>query len=226
MKDMEKNPHKYMMREEPKKKKSGRTRSKVERPKQKYLYASQRKAIELMKKKGGGGKTPQKNEPVDPSALTDENELFEETEVTVTREQQMSLLQQEMQQKQMDLARSFGLSNPSTQTADALIGTSCEETPRIANSIRLDEEDDETITSNSFAYVIYKPVGWSILGGEKKKRVAAAAAAVNKPSNKSTAVADSMEDDPYAPIPPAPASGNCGSIVSIAMILRLERNLI
>lgn len=204
MKDMEKNPHKYMMREEPKKKKSGRTRSKVERPKQKYLYASQRKAIELMKKKGGiGGKTPQKNE-LDPSTLTDENELFEETtEVTVTREQQMTLLQQEMQQKQMDLARSFGLSNPSTQTADALIGTSCEEIPRIVNSIRLDEDDEDTITSNSFAYVIYKPVGWSILGGEKKKRVAAA---VNKPSNKAAAPADSMEDDPYAPIPAAPTS--------------------
>ena len=73
-----------------------------------------------------------------------------------------------MQQRQLDLARSFGLANPATQTADALVGTSNEELPRILSSIRLDEKD-ATITSNSFAYVMYKPVGWSILGEKKKK---------------------------------------------------------
>lgn len=81
----------------------------------------------------------------------------------------MSLLQQEMQQKQMELARSFGLTNPSSQVADAVVGDGVEETPRIVSSIRLDDEKG-TITSNSFAYVMYKPVGWSILGGGEKKK--------------------------------------------------------
>eukprot|EP00804_Cyclotella_cryptica_P004070 CCRYP_020220-RA/>CCRYP_020220-RA protein AED:0.03 eAED:0.03 QI:809/1/1/1/1/0.66/3/724/523 len=90
-------------------------------------------------------------------------------DATAIKAQQMSVLQQEMQQRQMELARSLGLSNPSTQMADAVVGDGGEEVPRIVGSIRLDE-DGGTITSNSFAYVIYKPSGWSILGGGERKK--------------------------------------------------------
>jgi hypothetical protein len=130
------------------KKKSKRTRSKVERPKQKYLYASQRRAAILLQKKSTN------------STDTDEKAVTQP---------QTTLLQQE-QQKQMELARSLGLS-PSAQHADIVIGTSNEDTPRIVHSIRIDEQDG-TVTSSSFGYVIYKPVGWSILGEKKKSRIA------------------------------------------------------
>eukprot|EP00956_Cyclotella_meneghiniana_P044107 scaffold302043_cov116-Cyclotella_meneghiniana.AAC.1 len=104
----------------------------------------------------------------------------DEEEVTMNTiipwEQQQLVLQQEYQQKQLELARSFGLSNPSSQVAYPIVGTSEEDSPRIVCSIRLDDNTDDDgdssiiVTSNSFAYVIYKPVGWSILGGEKKKK--------------------------------------------------------
>lgn len=195
---MERNPQKYTAKPDVKKKSSKRTRSKVERPKQKYLYASQRKAMELLKKKQQG-KAPQNNDVVETTTTTNEADTDElEPQITITREEQISVLQQEIQQKQMELARTFGLINPASQTADALVGNSLEEVPRIVTSIRLDYDETTdaaaTITSNSFAYIVYKPVGWSILGGEKKKK-----RMVNTNNNKNVDTAGDS-NDPYESI--------------------------
>jgi len=115
----------------------------------------------------------------DADMLLEEGETADAATTTTSNndnKQQKMLLQQQLQLKQMELARSFGLVNPASQSADAIVGDGPEDVPRILSSLRVDgESDDEdggssTITSNSFAYVVYKPCGYSILGGEKKKK--------------------------------------------------------
>ncbi|KAL7481679.1 hypothetical protein ACHAW6_007359 [Cyclotella cf. meneghiniana] len=176
VKEIEKNPSKFITSKEgqTKKKSYKRTRQKVERPKQKYLYASQRKALELLAKRRKSQTPDSSTESlvgpnVDLNTENDSTEGEAVIDATTVKAQQMFVLQQEMQQRQMELARSLGLSNPATQVADAVVGDGREEVPRIVGSIRLDE-DEGTVTSNSFAYVVYKPGGWSILGGGERKK--------------------------------------------------------
>jgi hypothetical protein len=164
------------------KKKPKRTRAKVERPKQRYVYASQRRAIEMDRKKSGGSSGARNDGASirDPNMYNnindnDEGEGSSTTEQyssprTLDPQQQQQLLIQQQQLKQMELARSLGV-NPTNQLADSItVSSSLEDIPTIISSIRVDDNDtSNSITSNSFAFVIYKPVGWSILGGNEKK---------------------------------------------------------
>ena len=172
-----------------KNKKSHRTRKRVERPKQTYLYAAQRRALELEKLKSipqasGGGMANGIGNANNFDSLLAENGQDSLDANESLKQQQQLLLQQQHQQKQMELARSLGIINPAAQMADAIIGDGAEEVPRIVASIRVDGtssgssvsgsvesgENRESITSNSFAYIVYKPSGWAILGGERKNK--------------------------------------------------------
>ncbi|KAL7531521.1 hypothetical protein ACHAXR_004092 [Thalassiosira sp. AJA248-18] len=164
------------------KKKPRRTRKRVDRPKQKYVYASQRRALEAT----SGSKNARKNN----NQLDSDAMILEEGEdgtvliaATATLSSktssnpQIPQAQEQNNQKQLnvELIRTLGLS-PASQVADAIIGNSPEDIPRIVDRVRVDgnPSDDnaslESITSNSFAYVMYKPVGWSMLGEKKKKK--------------------------------------------------------
>jgi len=150
----------------------------VDRPKQKYVYASQRSALEMDRKRGGGGGGNKRNDGAsirDPSMYDDEGEDAEEPSSSrgaqLDPHQQQHLLVQQQQLKQLGFARSLGL-NPTTASqlyAEPIVGSGAEDVPEIIASIRVDDGDG-SITSNSFAFVIYKPVGWSILGGNEKKK--------------------------------------------------------
>ena len=140
-------------------KKPRRSRSKVERPKQKYVYASQRRAIEQLEK----GKPKKRKTDGD-----DEEEIEEERAGTPSLDPrtQRALLQQKSQREQADLLRGLGF-NAASQSADAVVGDGPEETPRVVGAVGLDPEDDAG-RSNSFAYVVYKPPGWAMLGSNAK----------------------------------------------------------
>lgn len=164
------------------KKKAKRSRARVERPKQKYVYASQRRALEFSEGRVGtkNKSAVRKSKPVEDEYTEEEDEEdpYEETRTFLNPQQQQLLFQQQQQQEQLKLLRSLGL-NPASQVADAIVGNGPEELPRIIASVRVDgnnsDDDDDSdnleensVTSNSFAYVMYKPVGWSILGEKKK----------------------------------------------------------
>ncbi|KAL7548299.1 hypothetical protein ACHAWF_011587 [Thalassiosira exigua] len=142
------------------KKKPRRTRKRVERPKQKYVYASQRRTMEP-EGRGGDGKG-------DGGEGRDAVETGEEGAEAPTVAPPSSPRRRE-QRERMEFARSLGL-NPASQAADAVAGDGEEDVPRILGSLRVDgASGDEAATSNSFAYVMYKPAGWGIVGEKKKK---------------------------------------------------------
>mmetsp|Transcript_3052 Transcript_3052/g.6704 ORF Transcript_3052/g.6704 Transcript_3052/m.6704 type:complete len:1021 (-) Transcript_3052:92-3154(-) len=186
------------------KKKPKRSRKRAERPKQKYVYASQRRALELLEKK----QQPKKKTLIHTEEVDDygsEDHYDEEDVSSMNPRQQQQLLQQQRQQKQMEFLRSLGL-NPAAQAADPVGGDGPEEIPRIVGRVRVDgiaddEEEEDTdegdggsnsgVTSNSFAYVMYKPVGWSILGEKKKNKNKHR----NKDSGESAASASAVAED-------------------------------
>ena len=53
-----------------------------------------------------------------------------------------------------------------------MVGDGPKEVPMVVASVRVDGESKAdgggSVTSNSFAYVMYKPAGWSIMGDKKK----------------------------------------------------------
>ena len=165
MKDLERNPDKFASgggrevnsngRRIDGKKKPKRTRKRVERPKQKYFYASQRKTLEQ----------GSKNDYANVGVLDGGGEGMD----AYNQLQQQQIMQQG-NQKQLEFIRSLSL-NPTSQVADAIVSDGPEDNPRIVSRLRVDgngEDNLESVTSNSFAYVLYKPVGWSMLGEKKK----------------------------------------------------------
>ena len=141
--------------------KNTRTRRRVERPKQKYMYAAQRKSMErsgeVLKQKGD----------------TEEEEGEEEaTSVQKNTDNTCPIA----------IAKNLGM-NPASQSCDAsfaVIATGVEDgnafnivinanEPRIVGKLRVGGDDSEGI-SGMFAYIIEKPAGWAILEGAKKKK--------------------------------------------------------
>lgn len=143
------------------KKKPKRSRQRVERPKQRYLYANQRRrALE----QGDGNSSSSTRGPTSPEGAEQGSDEVEATATNPLRQKQ-----QQQGQKQLEFHRSLGI-NPMTQVADAAVGDGPEEVPRIVARVRVDgESGPATASTNSFAYVVYKPAGWSILGDKKKK---------------------------------------------------------
>lgn len=150
-------------------KKSGRTRKRVERPKQQYMYAAQRKALEksgvVPKKKG--------EEP---------EEVEEGEEVKAPVEETASLKMNLDESSPITIARNLGM-NPALQSCHAsfaLVSTLLEggevsnevitvNEPRIIGQLRVGGDENEGL-SGMFAYVIEKPAGWAILEGAKKTK--------------------------------------------------------
>jgi len=141
--------------------KSTRTRKRVERPKQKYMYAAQRKSLE---RSGEGlkNKGDDENEEVEEEAASIRVNLDKKCPTTI--------------------ARNLGM-NPASQFCDAsfaVVATGIEEgnsfktvinanEPRIVGKLRVGGDDSEGL-SGMFAYVIEKPAGWAILEAAKKKK--------------------------------------------------------
>jgi 23S rRNA (cytosine1962-C5)-methyltransferase len=240
MKALEKDPHKFitntqanssngrevsvnLRRMDGPKRPTKRTRAKVERPKQSYVYASQKRAgmvspttttistaantksrtMSSSTAAAAAAKHQQSrhreedefnnsNNPYGDDTDDDEDESPTTTTPTSANPRQSAVIQlvsdtdRQRQQLKLEYARSLGL-DPTIQYADTIIGTSQEYNPYIARRIRLDvglssdnnsdgssgdsdnnngEKNGET--SSSYAYVLYKPAGWSILGEKKK----------------------------------------------------------
>lgn len=161
------------------KKKQRRSRQRVDRPKQTYLYAAQREALErsgvvLQKKKK---KNLQGEEDVG-----DDGDEEEDEEEEVARAGRVN-----DKDNPITIARNLGL-NPASQACDAsfavvetgITSSSDDESspfnkvitvdePRIVGQLRVGDSDSG---SGMFAYIIEKPPGWSILEGAKKKKKA------------------------------------------------------
>jgi len=190
-----------------------RTRARVDRPKQSYVYASQKRAgmvastttTSTAKTKSttmtsssqsaaaGAAKRQQgrrgedefnssNNEYEDDGTGTDDEEVSTTSANHPRRAVQLvSDSDRRRRLLKLEYARSLGL-DPATQFADAIVGTSAEDNPYIVSRIRLDiggggssddddddgNNDDVGETSSSYAYVLYKPAGWGILGEKKK----------------------------------------------------------
>jgi hypothetical protein len=138
---------------------SKRTRKRVEDPKQKYLYAAQKKALVKSSetaKTNGESQDDGENEKPNLKPTLDKN-------------------------SPITISRNLGI-NPSLQSCEASYAAVAgdepfyqvvpTEEPRIIQCIKLGGAENDGI-SGMYAYVIDKPVGWSILESNSKKRVSA-----------------------------------------------------
>ena len=170
--------------EKTEKKKGRRTRQRVGAPKQKYLYAAQRKALER------SGVVIEKD-----LKSGDEDEGEEEGGgIQVVTKQKTNL----NKNNPITIARNLGL-NPASQACEASFAVvetniadgedgsfnrvTTAENPRIIGQLQVGGDDDGGI-SGMYAYVIEKPAGWAILEGTKKKKKAPAAKADAKSEKK------------------------------------------
>lgn len=131
------------------KKKSSRTRKKKENPKQTYVYAAQKKKYNQV-------------------IIKDESEEGD-LQIQVNLDQNNPIT----------IARNLGM-NPASQVCDAVYNvikdeersihqTVPAEEPRIVGELRIGGDGNDG-ASAMYAYLIEKPVGWSILEGAKKKK--------------------------------------------------------
>jgi hypothetical protein len=171
--------------EKTEKKKGRRTRQRVGAPKQKYLYAAQRKALER------SGVVIEKKPKSDDEEEEEEGEDGEEQVVT---KQKANL----NKNNPITIARNLGL-NPASQACEASFAVvetniadgedgsfnrvTTAENPRIIGQLQVGGDDDGGL-SGMYAYVIEKPAGWAILEGTKKKKKAPAVKAEAKADKK------------------------------------------
>jgi 23S rRNA (cytosine1962-C5)-methyltransferase len=127
------------------KKKSSRTRQRVENPKQTYLYAAQRKKLE---REGTVDNNSSKSND------DDDHEAEGGTEVSTvgTVNKPSNARSPNMEARQM------GLTNSASQHCDTLVDMV---EPEILGRIRVGEDENG---SGAYGYLINKPAGWSILG--------------------------------------------------------------
>lgn len=194
-----------------------RTRRKVERPRQTYVYASQRSRMER-----DGPAAPSTNDGASENGGAEDDDVGDvEASAPVSPQRQRTY-------RSLEFARSLGLA-PATQSCFPVLGDFEGSEPRVVGEVRVVEDDDldldddgdeggeagggkKAATSGTFAYVIDKPAGWSILGDggrkNKRRRAVAAAAVVAAPSargaedgadaskNPGAARLDFYDDDP------------------------------
>jgi hypothetical protein len=142
-----------------------RTRKKTENPQQEYLYAAQR---EQLSREANTPKTEGDH------VQTEEMAVATAAATTVADEFNPPLVQ----------ARQFGLVDAAGQHCEAFMD---EVEPEIMGQIRVGDEAG----SGAFAYLIYKPAGWAILGGaptnnHKKKQQPSPSSSKEPPSSTST----------------------------------------
>lgn len=141
MKDLERNPEKYLSNTNVGKK-SKRTRKKVTNPQQEYVYAAQ-------KRRATGATTPKMTSV--PFGSTDDN-----TNATTTNVDTYNPVYQ---------ARQLGLTNAASQHCDAPVAAV---EPEIVGRIQI--QDNHDTKASAYAYIIDKPAGWSIVGAADKKK--------------------------------------------------------
>ena len=169
MQEMQSNPDAFGIgTEQPKKSAQKRTRKRVAEPKQRYVYAAQRRKMAMNGESAPKAKTESNNDkesggPGIPNKVDEFSPLVQ--------------------------ARKLGLVNPSSQHCDTRVEAV---EPEIVATIQIAEGS----TSASFAYIIEKPVGWSILGGgnnsNKKKNNDKNS---EKDNDESSTVMDGMTED-------------------------------
>ncbi len=153
------------------KRKNNRTRKRKEAPKQTYLYAAQRKALErkgvvFKKKNQDDTEDDDDNSDVDGDNNMPQKQINKDKNSPIT------------------IARKLGL-NPQVQACDGSFNVVYEiddETnlkvrrvdpayqPRIVGEVKLGSDSSNEGASSMSAYIIDKPAGWSILEGKKKKK--------------------------------------------------------
>jgi 23S rRNA (cytosine1962-C5)-methyltransferase len=126
--------------EQNKQKKTRRSRKRVENPKQRYVYASQR-SKESPKEGSNSEDDENNNTPNNNNSIANAN----------TQPQSVPILE----------AKKAGLTNPVNQHCDALVSNV---EPEIMGQIRVEEEGGANGLSGAYAFLINKPAGWSILG--------------------------------------------------------------
>ena len=126
-----KNPAKFQKPDAVTKKKSRRTRKKVDQPQQQYMYASQRK------------KNPESN--ASPAQSDDEGSASPSFDIAA-------------QAKELGLVMA-------SQHCDPIIG---DPGPRILGKLLVSETG--TSGSDAYAYLLEKPIGWSVVGARSKKK--------------------------------------------------------
>ena len=148
-KELLRNQEKYAGSTMEKQKKNGRrnkrTRQRTDNPKQRYVYASQR---------GGESKNDDGSQENDNG---DDVERKSPNTNISTNKDSIHILE----------AKKTGLSNPANQHCDPLVETV---EPEIVGQIRVEDDDTGNGASGSYAYLINKPAGWSILGGSISKK--------------------------------------------------------
>ena len=123
-----------------KKSKYRRTRQRVDNPKQTYLYATQRRALEQQQKLESGSTVE--------AAETDEGD--DENATPSSTRQSMA-----------DLVQELNLAPPSTMHCEPFLDSE----PKLLGRIRISEDETDE-SSNAYAYLIEKPAGWAILGSK------------------------------------------------------------
>ena len=125
-----------------KSKKKKRTRRKVDNPKQTYVYAAQRAKMKQQydQKKQSSTRDSDNNNDADEEELEDDRKIFND------------------QNNPIVIAKSLGLVNAANHHCEALVDNV---QPTIMAQIRVADGNG----SDTFAYIIDKPAGWSILGG-------------------------------------------------------------
>ena len=144
--ELERRPDVYL--EDPKKKKGNyrRSRSRSENPQQQYVYARQRKA----------------QQGIAATTLTEGSDGDTEGETAAAPDSRTT---QPPLSIPVALARENGLTNPASQHCDPLVDTIV---PEILGQLRVsNDKTNDATTSGSYAYVIHKPAGWAILGGQQ-----------------------------------------------------------
>ena len=121
-----------------KRKRSRRSRKRVDNPQQTYVYAAQRAKMKSEQKNIQGSTKVDREDDGDDE---DDEPIFQKKNNGIAE------------------AREFGLANAANQHCDALVD---DVEPQIMGQIRVSEDSNG---SGAYAYVIYKPQGWSILGG-------------------------------------------------------------
>ena len=147
------------------KKKHRRSRKKVDAPKQKYLYAAQRREMERLGLKVVKDKKQESG---------DDNESEDDANADTadpTDDEAPKIRLQVGKDSPLTIARNLGM-NPALQSCDVLFTLSGEreskpaQEPHILGEVRVGLDDSQT---GMYAYVINKPSGWAILEGNNKK---------------------------------------------------------
>jgi 23S rRNA (cytosine1962-C5)-methyltransferase len=187
-KQMKEDPAKFQNEANKKKRKGAkRSRKRVDRPQQQYLYASQRRALlETQATEGDSENSPSKGEKPLKKQKVKGDKKGGESKSTGARDRYTrdddDMDDDSMDDEDLDSlpvaievdtmsplaqAKEFGLM-ATAQHCDPLIDDSDAQQPVIVGQIRVG--DSEESGSGSFAYLVEKPAGWSILGGTTKQK--------------------------------------------------------